>query len=123
MNLSVISDESRADQERAQRTPMPPPLCDCLESDELCAECREKLAGYDNLASDLRSLSHVVAGVLGSFGQQMPVVARGKLRAAFTEYSLPHLPDWGDRFWEIMADVVQDELNETRGNAKEKGTI
>ena len=117
MNLTRISDESRHDDEQAARAAMrenSPPLhgdalCDCLENAQLCPECQQKLARYGPLLSRHRHLSHEVAGVLGCFGDHIPAAARGKLRAAFVEDSMPYLADFGDRFWERLAGTILEQ--------------
>ena len=107
MNLARISNESRHDDEQSARAALPE--CECLADASLCEDCRQKLARYDLLLSFHRHLSHEVAGVLACHGNQMPPKARGRLRAAFVEDSIPYLGDFGDRFWERLAGIIVEK--------------
>jgi len=110
MNLSRISDESRHDDDQAQREMLRVPDCECLADAELCPDCRDKLARYDLLRQRHRRLTHTIAITLGCYGRPDVSGSQGKLRAVLTEDGLPELPDWGDRFWQMMAGLVSERI-------------
>jgi len=109
-SFSTISDESRSDDEKAKRDALRAPECGCTDSLDLCEMHRGMLINYGKLESDMRSLSHEIASLLGTRGDEMSPVVRGRLRVAFTELALPHIPEWNAAFWEQLAGVVRQKI-------------